>query len=82
MIFHQVVWNKTIWISIALKSHVLLILQYFVIEEKSKFQSEAHENKDIINFFPIWIHGSCEHCLRGPETPGEEALQWAGALSW
>lgn len=51
MFFHQLVWYKTIWISIALKSHVLLILQYFVNEEKSKFQSEAHENKDVIKFF-------------------------------
>lgn len=68
MLFHQVVWYKTIWISTALKSHVLLKPQYFVTEEKSKSQSEAHENKDVTNFFPIWTHSSSERCLRGPGT--------------
>lgn len=45
-----------------------------MIEEKSKFQSEAHENKDIINFFPPFEFTAPLNAVSGAQRPQVKKL--------
>jgi len=52
-------------------------LATFIFELKAKYQLEISENKVVIFFLPIGVHGSMKSLHkppRGPRTPGSERL--------